>query len=235
MLNHLLHLALAATLLLSGPSAAAIGPDPPPDFPRREYETAAREGARVYRVEPAGSQLVIQVYPEGWLAPVLGHRHIVSTRQLHGLVLLPARGPARANVYLSVQDLEVNDPTLRAEAGLEPVMNEEGNARTRRNMLDDVLEADRFPYIRLRIEERDAERLPVALTLHGRTRQLAVPATLRLGPQMLSASGSFRVQQTDFGIEPFSVLAGALRVADRLDVTFEIRAVRLPDDPAGWE
>jgi hypothetical protein len=36
--------------------------------------------------------------------------------------------------------------------------------------------------------------------------------------------GSFRILQSDFGIEPFSVAGGAIQVADEVAVAFEVRA-----------
>ena len=40
----------------------------------------------------------------------------------------------------------------------------------------------------------------------------------------LVASGNLALDQTDFGITPLSILAGAIQVQDRVDVRFTIRA-----------
>jgi hypothetical protein len=40
------------------------------------------------------------------------------------------------------------------------------------------------------------------------------------------ARGALRLRQSDFGITPFSVAGGAIQVADVLDVSFVIVAVR---------
>ena len=61
------------------------------------------------------------------------------------------------------------------------------------------------------------------------SRSFAVPVQVRVEAATLEASGTFELRQSDFGIEPFSVLGGALRVEDRLDVSFELRAERVTD------
>ena len=40
----------------------------------------------------------------------------------------------------------------------------------------------------------------------------------------LLLSGSFAILQTDFGIEPFSVFNGLLKVEDRLEISYQIVA-----------
>ncbi len=57
------------------------------------------------------------------------------------------------------------------------------------------------------------------------TRRLDVPVRLVRGDRELSASGSFRVRQSGFGLTRFSVARGANQVGDEVDVAFEIHAV----------
>lgn len=204
-------------------------PEAPADFPAAVYRAAHAAGASVYCLDPGRSSLVVRVYRAGPLAR-LGHDHVVSTRAIHGYVWQatdPAR--SRADVYVPVGALEVDDPQLRAEAGLHATLSEADIAATRRNMMGKVLEAERYPYVQVRATwdpgaGAESRRLAVALTLHGVTRHRAVPVRLALDEGLLRMEGALRIAQSDFGITPFSALGGALRVADRVDMQFRLRA-----------
>jgi hypothetical protein len=51
-----------------------------------------------------------------------------------------------------------------------------------------------------------------------------VPLASRRDGATLRAHGSLRIRQSDFGIEPFTVLAGALGVEDELELSFDLLA-----------
>lgn len=63
-----------------------------------------------------------------------------------------------------------------------------------------------------------------ALTLHGVTRNVPIPARVVLLGDMLRASGDFTLRQSDFDIKPVSVAGGALKLKDELKLSFEIVA-----------
>lgn len=93
-----------------------------------------------------------------------------------------------------------------------------------RHAADDVLEARRFPTIEFRSRRvaRDGERARIdgALTLHGATRPLSFAAIADAD----AWRAELRLDQRDFGIEPFSAMLGALRV--RADVVVRLRVPR---------
>jgi polyisoprenoid-binding protein YceI len=89
-----------------------------------------------------------------------------------------------------------------------------------------VLDAQRYPTVLLHAERLAGGRLRVAVTLHGVTRSLALPAEIQVGEAELSASGTALLKQTDFGITPFSVGAGLLSVGDEMEVRYHIVARR---------
>ena len=60
-----------------------------------------------------------------------------------------------------------------------------------------------------------------------------VPVEFEISEHALHATGTLRLRQTDFGIDPFSVLGGALTVQDELALTFEVRADRVPASADG--
>lgn len=233
-----LALSLILGLLLAAcaraPERPAVAPAAvPPGFPSAHYADAAARGEPVFRVDSTRSRIVVRVYRAGPLAR-FGHDHVVASRDMDGYVALAAAGgAARADLYIPLATLIVDEPRLRAEAGFDTRPSEKDIEATRRNMLDEVLEAARYPYAVLRLARveaaADASVLEAAVTLHGETRRLPVDVELHdSSAEALYARGRFSLDQTDFGITPFSAFGGALRVADRLDVAFTLYAVRAP-------
>jgi hypothetical protein len=225
---------LGAALLAAG--CAQVPPPAPPEAARPEapdldaayYRDAAERGAKIYRVEPGDSLLVVRVYRGGRLAK-LGHDHAVSSREPRGFI---DADKGRADLYVAVESLAVDDAAQRAAAGFESHPSESDIAGTRSNMLEKVLEAERFPFVVLRVRAVEQDAVQAELSLHGVTRPLRIPAKVEQGAERIGVSGSFAINQTDFGIEPFSVFGGALAVQDRIDLSFTIRATRITDAKA---
>ena len=222
---------LLGTALLASGCAQVPPREPPgapagaPDLDTAYYRETAERGASVYRVEPGDSLVAVRVHRGGRLAK-LGHDHVVSSREPHGFV---DADKGRADFYVAVAGLAVDDPAERAAAGFESTPSESDIAGTRSNMLEKVLEAERFPFVVLRVRAVEQGSAQAELSLHGVTRALRFPAKIAVGANRIVVSGSFPINQTDFGIEPFSVLGGALTVQDRVDLSFEIRAARVTD------
>jgi len=224
---------LAALIAACAPQVRQTAPEPTPaarpapeNFPRSAYEQAAAQGKPVYRIDPARSLIAISVRRGGSLAR-LGHDHIVASHEAEGYI---ASEEGRADLYVPLSELAVDEPALRAEAGLDTQPSESDIAGTRANMLDKVLETQKFPFALIRVsglEQRPmGVRLSVAITLHGVARTLAVPAQIETGGDEMSVSGLLEFNQSDFGIVPFSILGGAIQVQDRVSLRFRIRARR---------
>ncbi|MET0536290.1 MAG: YceI family protein, partial [Steroidobacter sp.] len=64
------------------------------------------------------------------------------------------------------------------------------------------------------------------VTIKQTTRDVVVPVKVTVTGDRVTAAGEFAIQQTDFAIKPFSIAMGALEVKDRLDVRFNIVAVK---------
>jgi YceI-like protein len=129
-----------------------------------------------------------------------------------------ARFTARAiEVVDAVEDRERRPGKLSAK----------DKAQIHDNLVNDVLEAARFPVIEFHssaVEPRaDGYSVRGRLSLHGVTRELTFAATRR-GARL---SGEVGIHQPDFGIEPYRALGGALRI--RPDVAF---VFDLPDPGA---
>jgi polyisoprenoid-binding protein YceI len=203
-----------------------------PPLPERVYQQAARKGEAVYRVDPQQSRVFLRTGRDGAMK-ASGHDHVIASADVEGLVLLGSDpGKSRADLRLPLQQLIVDDPAHRERFGLETELPEGAVEGTTRNMQDKVLESGRFPWATvsvqvLAMQETQAE-LDVSVTVHGTTFDYRVPATLEAGPETLAVSGSMTVSHADFGLTPFSAVGGLLRVAEDIEVVFEIAAERGP-------
>ena len=210
---------------LSGPAAGAA--KPPPPLPERD--------ATVYRVDRSESQIRIRVYRAGPLADV-GHNHVITSSDIHGCIYLHHRlADSGFRLTIPVTGLNVDPPAARAQEGkgFEGRLDKADRRGTRKHMLGaSVLDAAKYPVITLRSIAVAGPpwypRITVRVTLHGHSRDYVVPTAIARNGQRLVATGGLQLQQTRFGIRPYSVLGGGLRVANRIDVAFHLVAV-----PAG--
>jgi polyisoprenoid-binding protein YceI len=207
--------------------APAMAPGPPagPDA----WRAPVAAGAAVYAVDPAASLLAVTVRRAGLMAR-LGHDHVVASHTLAGQA---APGLGRADVSFRVDQLTVDEPQPLRDAGIDTRPSPQAVEGTRNNMLGPVLDAQRYPVVTLHAE-RAADGtgpLRVAVTLHGVTRWLELPAAVQVDAHQVIAQGTARLKQTDFGITPFSVGGGLLAVDDELEVRYRI--VARPWQPPG--
>ena len=218
-------LAACAPLLREPAQAPAA---PPADFPEGYYREAAAQGKPVFRVDSRESLVVIEVRRSGSLAR-LGHDHVVASHEVGGYV---APDEGRADLYVALARLAVDEAALRAGAGFDTQPTESDIEGTRANMLEKVLETEKFPFVLIQVSGANTMRgdvtLNVAITLHGSTRTLQVPARIEADAGVVSVTGGFSFDQTDFGITPYSLLGGAIAVKNGVGLRFRIRALRLP-------
>lgn len=226
--------ALALAACGSAPKPQAAAPEAalvraPPGFPSDVYERLAAQGEAVYRVGPRDALVVLTVRRGGSLAR-LGHDHVIASRSLQGFVA-PAQG--RADLFMPLAELTVDEPDLRTEAGLDTQPTASDIEGTRTNMQDKVLRIQEYPYALVQVREVDAKNPlsgSVAITLLGTTRTSTVPLKVITTQDALRIIGSMELRQSDFGIVPVSLLGGALQVEDAFKVRFDIRA-RAPASP----
>jgi len=212
----------ACAPLLRGPVQAPAAP--PADFPEGYYREATAQGKPVFRVDSRESLVVIEVRRSGSLAR-LGHDHVVASHEVGGYV---APDEGRADLYVALARLAVDEAALRAGAGFDTQPTESDIQGTRANMLEKVLEAEKFPFALIGVSGANTMRgevtLNVAITLHGSTRTLQVPAEIEADAEKMSVTGGFSFEQSDFGITPYSLLGGAIAVKNGVELRFRIIA-----------
>jgi len=222
-------------------AAASAVDAPAPAVPeRRPAPTRRAAPARVaptgdFEVDPAASDVRIFVYRSGRLARV-GHNHVISSRDVQGKVSVSRTKNLKGSTVklrIPVATLVVDDPALRKEAGeeFESALTQEQIDGTLRTMLSAaVLHAAPFPLVTVKGTVvggtlPDLE-LDAVMTVRDREHQFRTPVRVERTEDSVTASGEFRIRQSDFEIEPVNLLQGALSVNDEFKVQFRIVARR---------
>lgn len=221
-----LPLLMACCLAACSPTILEQAPGVAPPLPERSVPGATR-----YEVVPEDTQVYARVYRGGRLEK-LGHNHVVLFHDVRGYVYLADEpGQSLFDLAVAVADAEIDPPDLRAEQGegFESELSEQARARTRQNMLkESLLDAAAYPYVILSSTSMegsfDNPRVTMAVTIKNATRSVTIPVQLERDGDRLAASGGFELLQSDYGIEPFSALGGALKVEDRVELVFTIAA-----------
>lgn len=229
---------LAAALAVAGCGSAPIEPagalaaSVPSACPGWLGAQQRGEG-RLYRVDPAASQVRIHVFRGGRLAKV-GHNHVLGVERLGGHVFVPTDGIAGAGLDLAfrIDDVAIDKPEWRTPLGPEFASTPSASdiAGTRANMLK-AIEAERFPVITMRSASVGGAfpmlAVKLAIQWHGQTKELDVP--VRVGrpraDSPLRAQAALVLRQSDFGITPFAVLGGLLAIQDELTVDVDVSAL----------
>jgi hypothetical protein len=202
-----------------------------------DYGALARSGnGTVYTVDAAKSQVLIYVF-RGGAAAFAGHNHIVTATGFSGHVFVPNKGLDRAHLDLEfpLDRLEVDDPELRRTTGgaFANTLAADAIAGTREHMLGARgLDAAHYPLLRAHavavVGELPKPIVRLAIQLHGQTHELLVPLTAEINGGALTAHGNFALQQSDFGLVPYSVMNGLLAVRDEIAVDFTFAAFPEP-------
>lgn len=219
---------LLSFLVLGSSAAFAADPAAPPAAPPPAPPAA---GPVVYKLDPGQSQIYVQVFKDpSTLAAGLSHDHVIAAKGWSGTFTFDAANPAACKGELSVPvaQLENDKADLRKKVGYDTQLDDSARAEVKEHMLDDEqLDAKKYPTINLKISSCSGTgsniTVNAALTLHGQSKTLAVPMSLSASPGELSAKGTFKVNHTDFGMEPFSAMLGQLKNLNELKFTVQVK------------
>lgn len=230
-------LRLAPPLAVAALLAACAQPPPyepgdatAPPLPEAVYRQAAAAGEAVYRIDSQRSRVFVRTGRDGPMKSA-GHDHVIASRNVDGWVLVAAdTARSRADLRLPLQRLVVDDPAYRARFGLAPELPDSAIDGTTRNMQEKVLESSRYPWVTASVRVLSMQgtqaQLDVQVSAHGAAFDYQVPATLSVGPEELNVTGSMIVRHADFGLTAFSAAGGLLRVAEEIELVFEMVALR---------
>ena len=93
-----------------------------------------------------------------------------------------------------------------------------------------VLDGEKYPQIRITgtgpMTTGGMQELAVKVEMLGRVIDLKVPTEVTIDGDQLRAKGEFELNHADLGMQPFSALAGALQVGEKLSFTYDVTARR---------
>jgi polyisoprenoid-binding protein YceI len=154
----------------------------------------------------------------------MGHRLTIAMKRWQATVRWAGGTPAAAKLTVDVDSLEV----LRGEGGVIPLSGPE-KILVRSNALRQ-LDSGRFPQICFDAEtvekSRDGYRLTGMLQIRGKTRAQVIDLRTDDLGEAWRLSSQAGVRQSDFGVNQYSLLLGALKVADDVTVSFAARRAK---------
>jgi polyisoprenoid-binding protein YceI len=178
-----------------------------------------------YRLAPESGELLVKTSRTG-MGRRAGHDLVIEATRWQGRVT-PAAGPEDfvVSVEVDVDSLEVREGL----GGVKPLTDKD-RADIRKN-LRDILDSKTHPQIAFSSTSvtRSAASVTVegSLTIRGETQ----PVSLRCQLTDDGARGSATVEQTRWGIRPYSAFLGALKLADEVTVEFTVALVPDGEDP----
>lgn len=151
------------------------------------------------------------------VAARMGHRLTLTVQNWRAEIDFDGDRPSRVTLTADAGSLIVES----GEGGVTPLTAPE-RLVARANALKS-LQTKRFPTIVFDADTveptADGYRLAGTLEIHGTRREHVVDVTVTD-----QISGSSQVRQTDFGITPYSLMLGSLRVADAVTVVLSASA-----------
>lgn len=201
----------------------AVAPVPTANVPRHAVR---------FVINSRASQIRVLVYRAGPLAN-FGHNHVIVGHVRGDLYAGASAAASGFRLEIPVDSFVVDPPAARAEQGFAFAANVSPQARagTRAHMLGPkVLDASAYPIIRIASVALSGPRwnpdVTARVTLRGTTRELHFPAAVVENGGTLTVIARFRFDQSEFGIQPYSILDGGLRVRNAIDVRLELVAQR---------
>lgn len=172
--------------------------------------------AEQWTLDAADGDLLLHTGVTGSAAR-MGHRLTIAMRSWRATVDWDAEQPAAVEVTVELDSLDV----LAGEGGMTPLAGPE-KALVRSNALK-TLQAKRFPRATFRSSSiewgTDSWRLTGTLDLGGRSSEQTVDVDVVRDDAGWHLSGAAVVRHSDHGIKPYSMLMGAMKVADEVRVT----------------
>jgi polyisoprenoid-binding protein YceI len=175
-----------------------------------------------YRLGPADGSLLIRTGREG-AAALMGHDLTLVATRWTATVSVDAEDPPRSKVTATVDAASL---VVREATGGPIGLTDSQRAEIESNVRTKVLLSDRYPRIAFHSTavESDGRHTAVTGKLTIRRRARPVTLTLRVArsrvPRIVATTS---IIHTEFGIEPYSALLGALRVKDLVGITIEVR------------
>lgn len=184
----------------------------------------------MFTVDSQASEIRVLVRRAGPLAR-FGHNHVLVAPVTGVIHAGETAQDSGFSLAVEAQEFLIDPPAARMAEGRTFATEVSDAARrgTRRNLLGkSLLDAERHPRVQLQsLAMRGPQWNPevrARLTLRGVERDIQFPAAVVMQDNSLTVIANFTIRQSDFGIEPFSILGGGLSVQDELAIRARVVA-----------
>ena len=164
---------------------------------------------------PHNGRILVKTYREG-LAKAIGHDLVIEVGRWSADVTV-GEDPEDTTITATAQ-VDSLDP-IEGVGGVKP-LSDDDKSEIKKNVRKILTSPDiSFQSSSVKVAGNSAT-VSGGLTVNGRAEVVDVQLTESGG----KIQGSFSVLQTRWGIKPYTAMLGALKVADRVDVEFEVNA-----------
>lgn len=179
--------------------------------------------AGAHRLGPDSGRLLITTGRTG-LGAKAGHDLTIEVTRWHGTATVDLDDPAASAV---VVEAEVDSFAVREGSGGVKPLTDSDRREIEKNIREKVLHAREHPTIVFRSTRVDgtpeAFRVDGDLTIAGVTRPVTLSCRSAEGGRV---RGTATVTQSRWGIKPYSAFFGALKLADDVEVRFDVGLTR---------
>ena len=181
-----------------------------------------------------GGSLWAKVYKDpSTVGAGLSHDHAIKATGWSGTATWDPANVAgcKVSITLPVSGLDPDDPALRQTAGFQTTLDEGQRAEIKGHIVgSSQLDAAKFPSITYTSSacapNGTATNVTGTITIHGVGKSITVPLKVTADGTNFSAKGGFSIQQTDFGVTPFTALLGALKNQNKVDVILDVKGTK---------
>ena len=178
---------------------------------------ALRVAESTWSLDNSTGELLIRTGVAGPAAR-MGHRLTIIMGSWRGTVLWRSGKPLSVDLTVVVDSLQV----LKGEGGVTPLSGPEKSV-VRFNALRS-LDAKKHPHIRFVaddiVKKAARYRLTGTVDIHGKSRPHVVELSVDATGEEWTMSAQTRITQSDFGVKPYSLMMGSLKVADEVMIEF---------------
>lgn len=206
-------LLISVLILLCYPSFAAE--ENPPS------NTEMTASSVVYKIHADQSKFVVRTGTAGLLGFV-GHEHLIEAREFTGEITVTPEGIASLRMVVKTASL--------VETG---EFDKKDTETIQTRLHENVMESSKYPEILFQSTEVSYSKkegdlyeatIRGELDLHGEKRNIVIPAQFRYNETSFRATGAFEINRDDFKIKAESAGGGTVKVAKKVDITFDIIA-----------
>jgi len=175
-----------------------------------------------FRLDSSQSKFIAHAL-RGGLLWFKGHEHLVAAREFSGEAQLNSVSLAASSLQLTVQTDSMAETSDAFTEPQKQIINKE--------LREIVLEPAKYPEIVFKSSSVSGKSLGAgqydlkirgALTLHGVTRPIVIPAKVTVSGTNLRAVGEFSIDRSDFNVKATSAFHGMVRVRKKVKFTFDI-------------